>query len=171
MFCTKCGKKLEDSQRECPYCGNSAGKNNLIKKSILQCIKGNWEKFFATALVVIGIIIVVCVFFGNNEDKYIEGVKQGYPEMFPDISYEDAFDQYFSSGEWSYKEQDDEEHIVEFKGILKDNSGEKTKIVIQFEVEEDEKCFEVYRMYMDGMKIPAETSSLYIWSIFDEYDE
>jgi len=171
MFCTKCGNKLEDNQRKCPYCGSGMEKLNVADKSILQYIKENWEKFFATVMVVIGIVIVICVFSGNKEEQYIEEIRQACPENFSDITFEDAFGQYFSNGEWSYEDLDDEEYIVEFKGTRKDNSGEKTKMRIQFKAEEDDKDFEIYRMYVDGFKLSEEAMELYLWSVFNEYDE
>ena len=28
MYCSKCGKKIDEGQMFCPYCGNSTGNNN-----------------------------------------------------------------------------------------------------------------------------------------------
>lgn len=52
----------------------------------------------------------------DKEDENVLSVKNGYPENYPDITFGDAFDNFFGSPTWKYFEGENGEDVVEFTG-------------------------------------------------------
>lgn len=87
------------------------------------------------------------------EDKYIEIVKNGYNENYPDVTYETAFSAFFDTPRWSYFKSDDELDVVEFTGdcTYRDTS---VKARIQFTVDKDNGIFEA--VYLAFNEVPQD---------------
>ena len=60
MYCTKCGKQINDDGAFCPYCGNprNGGNNNVSKE-----VKKEKKKINATIPIIIGLVITFFFFF------------------------------------------------------------------------------------------------------------
>ena len=52
----------------------------------------------------------------DKEDENVLSVKNGYPENYPDVTFGDAFDNFFGSPTWKYFEGENGEDVVEFTG-------------------------------------------------------
>lgn len=85
----------------------------------------------------------------QSDNEYIKIVKNGVNDNYPDITYGEAFDDFFSSPTWKYfkgskKKSDDEEDksedgekeydVVEFTGYCT-YDDEDVKALIQFDVD------------------------------------
>lgn len=92
----------------------------------------------------------------QSDNEYIKIVKNGVNDNYPDITYGEAFDDFFSSPTWKYfkgskKKSDDEEDksedgekeydVVEFTGYCT-YDDEDVKALIQFDVDKKNKSFE-----------------------------
>ncbi len=114
-----------------------------FKTSLANEAKGaafKFIKFYA----VIGVILFVAVaaIVGMMGNDYIDTVKNGHPFSYPDTTYGEAFDDFFSHPEWEYFVSDDGRNIVEFNGgaMYMDSAIDVT---IQFVVDDDEDTFSV----------------------------
>ena len=96
---------------------------------------GEKKKIPVIPLVIAGIVILVIVLVvalhngGSGDDSsdytsspaitynpYVEMVKGGHPNSYPNRTYGEAFGSFFSSPRWSYFESDDGKDVVEFTG-------------------------------------------------------
>ena len=53
----------------------------------------------------------------SANNKYVQMVKNGYPNSYPTVSYEQAFTSFFGSPQWKHFKAEDGREIVEFTGI------------------------------------------------------
>jgi uncharacterized protein YxeA len=75
----------------------------------------------------------------NNE--YVLMVKNGYPNDFPNSTYGDSFEKFFSSPTWKYFKSDDGKDVVEFTGNCT-YQDVKVKARMQFILDVDAGTFE-----------------------------
>lgn len=75
----------------------------------------------------------------------VSTVKDGSPYDYPDKTWGEALDDVCKKADWDSFVSDDDEDIIEFNGVLKEND---VKLCIQFEVDDDE--FEIKYMEVDG---------------------
>ncbi len=52
----------------------------------------------------------------DREEEHVLGVKNGHPDVYPEITYGEAFDSFFASPTWKYFESKDGQDVVEFTG-------------------------------------------------------
>lgn len=72
----------------------------------------------------------------NKEDENVLKIKNGHPEDYPDITYGEAFDNFFGSPMWEYLGGENKEDIVEFTGYYTYQNTE-VKVRVQFILNED----------------------------------
>lgn len=94
--------------------------------------------FLSVLVVITAMILVACA-----PDASV--VKDGSPYDYPDKTWGEALDDVCKKGDWDSFVSDDDEDIVEFNGVLKENDVE---LCIQFKVDDDE--FEIKYMEVDG---------------------
>lgn len=64
MYCTKCGKKLEEDAKYCRYCGNDLHNNNKSPQHISNAVKTDNNSFFIHKKhITIGIFIVIVLIY------------------------------------------------------------------------------------------------------------
>ncbi len=117
-------------------------------------------------------------------DEHVLSVKKGHPYSHPDITYEQAFENFFSAPTWKYfvgtkdGPDDDEDgtpdytvdnvDVVEFTGYCT-YADVKVKALIQFTLSKDDDTFEA--TYLSFNEVPQTTLLMYalIDKAFDEY--
>lgn len=121
-------------------------------------------------------IFWICVFIGIAAfamnifgDTAVSGVKNGHPEIYPNITYGEAFDFYFNSGEWSSFISDEEKTVVEYEGKVGSRDNEST-ILFQFVISEDGESFSAEYIEVDGVGMADWVASLCILAIFEDYE-
>lgn len=72
----------------------------------------------------------------DSDDSYVLSVKNGHPESYPEITFGEAFDSFFSLPTWKYFEGDSGEQVVEFTGYCTYQEVE-VKARLQFILKED----------------------------------
>lgn len=165
MKCTKCGKEIDNDSKFCEGCGATvegvAENENKKKKGVKFKDLPKKQKIIriiiaCVCFLVAGILIIAGAVGGtsrtSDEDSlYIDYVKTGSFESFPDITIEDAFNEFFSDPEWKSFTSEDGLNIVEFNGgcILGD---EEANCCIQFNVFEDG-SFETYYADLGGEQL------------------
>lgn len=72
----------------------------------------------------------------DKENENVLSVKNGYPENYPDVTFGDAFDNFFGSPTWKYFEGENGEDVVEFTGYCTYQDVE-VKARLQFVLNDD----------------------------------
>lgn len=102
----------------------------------------------------------------DNSDEYISMVQAScYPGAEAvGMDYEEAFDLYFTDGEWTYFKSEDDEDIVQFVGNHSYLDFLDMEMTIQFVVEDDT----YYLTYMDsnGVQMDEEEMDAMMQNIF-----
>ena len=98
-----------------------------------------------TSLVLAMLFMAVCL--TSCEISYIDGVKSGSPNDYPDMTWGDQLDAVCSGSEWTEFETEDGRYIVEYNGTI-DASG--SEICIQYEIFAEDDSFEICYMDIDG---------------------
>lgn len=130
-----------------------AGKKSVFKRP--------W--FWIVVVVLVVAVVGGAAGLGGDEDMQgsefninIDTVKNGSPEMIPDITYGDAYDNFFANTEWGGFTATTGEDVVEFSGDC--TYYEKAaRVYIQFVLDESG---ETFSMYYAKMKVGEEESEM-----------
>ena len=77
----------------------------------------------------------------HAKNPYVQMVKQGHPNNYPNRTYDQAFSNFFANPQWKYFKSDDHKDVVEFTGdCTYQNTPVKARI--QFVVNEKAGTFE-----------------------------
>lgn len=71
------------------------------------------------------------------EDEHVLKVKNGYPENYPDVTFGEAFDNFFAMPTWKYFKAETGEDVVEFTGYCTYQDAE-VKARLQFILNDDD---------------------------------
>lgn len=166
MFCQKCGRELENNKNNCEFCnGSEITQNNSddIDLEIIPDITNDVKKAKKNSLlksIVVAIVIYVFAsfFFDYSwQESLIQDVK---PFSQSDLTYEQAFDNFFEETKWESFRTDDMEKIIEFNGKTSDNITFR----IQFLIEND--IYEISYCDVNGVAISLAEATEIIKSIF-----
>lgn len=186
-FCVKCGARLEDEDIYCYQCGAKQQAPDYQGNSSMyggyhhasQTNKSKDNKYIAVGIImtiavwlVLGGLFLLIGFFGLEEEsseKYINFVKEGTSDTYPDITYEDAFEAYFSHPKWNYFNSDEDEDVVEFTGKCK--YEEKTVTAsVQFTLDYEEGTFEITYWAIDDAALSISEINDFVTVVFDSYE-
>ena len=129
-----------------------AGKKSIIKRPL----------FWIVLVLVIGFCIIIAS--EDEEDENLQGskydinidlVKNGSPTLIPDITYEQAYHNFFGNPQWRGFVADTGENVVEFTGECT-YYDEEAKVYIQFVLEEED----TFSMHYASMSVGDETITL-----------
>lgn len=95
--------------------------------------------------------------FTDSDNKYVKMVKGGYRENNPDLTYGQAFSDFFGTPRWHYFLSDEGDDVVEFTGDCT-YQDVAVKARIQFIVDEENGTFEI--AYFDLNEVPQNMLTL-----------
>jgi hypothetical protein len=109
-------------------------------------------------IAVAAIVIVASLFDGNSgfgnlldsNNRYVRIVMDGSPDAIPNISYGEAFNNFFGTPRWTYFKSDDGRDIVEFIGDCT-YQGVPVTAMIQFVVDGGSERFEAIYLEFNGV--------------------
>ena len=197
MFCTNCGRQIDDTAKFCDYCGtptsdtdDAAPAQNRISTSPAASQitvpaskpagsgKVVTKSYHKPAIIVIAIIVVVAAaviaivaglesHWNKKGDRAIETVQNSYFEFLPDITVGNLITAYYGEDYWTYNSDD----VVEFFGTnQKDNTG----LSIQFRQEDDHTVSVSDRMFRKAdeasQRISEEEFESYMIGLYDQLD-
>lgn len=122
---------------------NEKGNLRLAKTKMLLAI---------TATVCGVLFVIIAIAFGSG-NSYVEMVKNGSPELYPNITYGEAFEAFFDNCEWEYFASEDGKDVVEFHGNCM-YGNDRVAVLVQFVVNETAGSFEVWTAAIDGEEQP-----------------
>lgn len=111
--------------------------------------------FRKTMKLIVGVILLVVftVFalkFGGSDDKYIQMVKNGTLESYPQMTVGEAFDGYLNNPKWETGLTEDKQRFVNVKGGIL-YYDENAEIAVQFFVNEKDNSFQYYACEVNGL--------------------
>lgn len=184
MFCPKCGNQLEENAKFCAKCGYSvnqfqASASNTgvpVHTSEVPVHKEKKKKKRFMRLV-IGVIALIAILMGGayvfettEDTKYIDFVKNGTPESYPETTYGEAFEAFFQNPSWEYFEAEDGSDVVEFTGDCLYEDTEVTAM-IQFILDYDKGTFETGAFSMNDVPQNQLMTAVIISTVFDDYED
>lgn len=117
----------------------------------------------------------------DSYDERIDYVKNGYPQLIPDITYEEAYDNFFENPTWRYFDSTEGDEVVEFAGECRYSEDgnvdeieeNNAKVYIQFVLDEDEFELAYLKLNVDGKDVETdETDKLtFIYQPFATYSK
>ncbi len=137
---------------------NEKGNLRLAKTKMLLAI---------TATVCGVLFVIIAIAFGSG-NSYVEMVKNGSPELYPNITYGEAFEAFFDNCEWEYFASEDGKDVVEFHGNCM-YGNDRVAVLVQFVVNETAGSFEVWTAAIDGEEQPPLVYSGMLMSVFESY--
>lgn len=122
-------------------------------------------------IIILTFALLVGGAFVQHDFQYVYIVQTSCPNGFSNISYKDAFNEYFTDRKWEHFTSTEDQNVVEFTGTgIYD--GKESEIKIQFVLTEiDENLYSVkpYTGSVDGELLPQINFQLYIEGIFTQY--
>ncbi len=185
MYCPKCGNKIEDKAKFCNKCGVQIIEDDFENQRTIPIKQaqnngtprdGNKKKLWIRIIIAIVAIIVFIVvvliggyiYIKNENTKYIDYVKEGYPEAYPNITYGEAFDSFFGEPSWKYFVTENDEDVVEFAGQCFFMDAEVTATV-QFILDIDNGTFEAGYFDMNGVPQNQFMTGIILTKVFESY--
>lgn len=164
MFCLKCGKEIQKDWACCPNCGEKIQQQNV--RSSVKKKYGLKNLFVILAVIVLGVIIF-SLFASGSSSKYIDMVKNGHPVDYPDSTYGEAFDAFFSNPKWEYFKSTEEDDVVEFQGGCTYSESDVV-VTLQFILDVDAGTFEAGYFDMNGIPQNQLFTAALIEKVFSE---
>lgn len=162
--CENCGALIMSKSRVCPTCGAPVKKQKKKTSFIIPII--------IMALLFLGYSYLK---YSRESDPHVLFVKNGSPNAFPDITFDEAFTHFFGSPSWKYfrgsrGNSSDTFDIVEFTGNCTYLEQEVTA-KLQFTLDVDNGTFET--TYLAFNDVPQSNDLLYalIEKAFTSYQE
>lgn len=177
MFCEKCGTAIEKDAVFCHECGavlEGYEREDVKKKDIRKKNKTGWIIGLSVGGGVIALLLIIVIVSMVIDNRYIDMVKNGCPEAYPDTTYGEAFADFFFESQWKYFKEDKED-VVEFKGnwnYTSEDSDENeiVRVKIQFLIDEENEQFEIHTVTLNGKEQSDLIQVSLILAIFEEYE-
>lgn len=119
-----------------------------------------------TGILFLFIILTPGVTEGGN--AYIEMVQSSSPDAYPDVTYGEAFNNYFSNPEWEYFVSDDDSQVVEFNGRCL-YLNEEADVTVQFLLTDLENENNEYLIEFGYLGINGQSQSDIVkWALVEE---
>lgn len=151
--CKKCGAEVPEGAKKCEVCGEKVKikfkdlpKKQKIIRIVIACVC-----FLIAGVLMVSDGIGGASRTGSESGPYIEMVKSGTMQAFPEPTVGEAFEAFFSDTEWETFVSDEGLNVVEFSGGCTLFEEEAT-CHIQFVVSEDG-TFETYYAEIDGVAL------------------
>lgn len=192
-YCNNCGEKLLLSDKFCKKCGtmNTVEKKNKKWITVIIAVIAGAVVLFVI-LCIIGLSIdesrsdsVVDNEYNENivdgldfdsqlqgayDDEMISIVLNGSPNMIPYITYEEAYEYFFTDPKWRYFEATDGSDVVEFSGGCLYGEDPVT-VYVQFVIDEIQETFELCYANLNGISMEDSLILQLIYRPFSEYSE
>ena len=102
----------------------------------------------------------------NNEN--VLGVKNGYPENYPDCKYGDVFEEFFADPTWKYFKSTEDRDIVEFTGYCT-YMEQEVKARLQFVLNNNDNTFEASALSFNDVPQSKLITVTLITKAFSDY--
>ena len=175
QFCPRCGEEVAADERYCHKCGYPISGVEEKQAVVQQDNSGGFWKAIVTMLALVGAVFLIYIIFFKTdfspiigEDEHVMFVKNGTPEAWPDITYDEAFSKFFSNRHWRYFKSDTGEDVVEFTGDCIYREAQVT-VRMQFILDVENGTFETGAMSFNDVPQILLVEYALIEKVFDSY--
>ena len=155
----------------------------LVGEGIIEFYNRRFVKLTLTSVVVITILIIVVVALNNaggngatptasvtSGNRYVQMVRNGSPMTWPNVTYDEAFSNFFGSPRWTHFVSDDGLQVVQFTGDM-EYGGSPVNALIQFVVDMESGTFDA--TFLSFNEVPQTQLMLLtlINTVFDDSGE
>jgi len=135
---------------------------------IVGWLEEKLPKFPAMFFAILEIIALIFCFAISNDVSSVLSVKKGCPNQYPDITYEEAFEEYFANPTWKNIGKDEEgNEIVKFTGSCA-YLGNEAIAEIKFKIYEEQGSFIVSSVKVNNEEMDV-LGNVLIMTVFEEY--
>lgn len=124
------------------------------------------SKKIELAIDIVILVVVIIISASGGNDKYVQMVKNGTLEAYPQIEVGKAFDSYLKNPKWESGLSDDDIRFVNVTGKILYYDKE-VEIVVQFIVDEKNESFEYHSCEIND--VPQ--STLVFWALLEKVYE
>ena len=173
MFCPRCGESVNDYAKYCERCGHP-----LTDTIVLKTPNKNNDSKAGVFILLVGLALLIgfVIFYLGDysstdftfEDEHIAYVKSGSPSSYPDVTYDEAFCNFFTNRSWNYFESNDGKDVVEFKGDCTYHDVEVTA-TMQFVLDMNEGTFEISYLAFNDVPQSLLIEYALITKVFESY--
>ena len=177
IACDNCGAIISERYKRCPEC------NARIRKG------GGFFRLLLLVAVVAAALLLFNRIGGDGtnglvdrvmditqiNEEHVRAVKYGNPRNYPDITYAEAFENFFGSPTWKYfrgsaEDSSEEYNVVEFTGTCMYQNSE-VKARLQFTLSESEETFEATYLSFNDVPQSRLVMLALLDKTFSEYQE
>ena len=117
--------------------------------------------------VLLSAMLIMTFLVAGCGDTYVNQVREGYTDRYPDITVGEAFDSFFQNGQWESYESARGKRIVEFRGQAR-YDGEPADVIINFMILE--KGFRAEAMQINNETVDESVGFYLLDKIFSDYE-
>lgn len=133
-------------------------------------IEDNFPKIPIIVIAFLEIMALIVCFNIASNVSVVSAVRAGCPSGYPDITYQEAFEDYFSNPTWkSIGKDENGNEEVKFIGNCT-YFDQPAKAEIKFTVYEDQEKFVVSSVKIDERDM-GDAGGIFVLSIFEKYDQ
>lgn len=134
---------------------------------ILSALDPNRSIFKKIIELIVGVVLVVAVVYyalssSGTGDKYIQIVKNGTLDAYPQMTVGEAFDGYLDNPKWESGLSEDKQRFVNVKGGIL-YAEKEAEIAVQFFVNEKDGSFKYNACEINGLP----QTNLIVWGLFE----
>ena len=159
-YCVRCGAKFHNgTQLRCPQCG--------AKDPVqVQIRRRGWKELLERLLMIVLVLIVVIKFL---QYRSVEEVRNSSPEAYPNLTLEEAYENFFDHPKWRFGEMEGSYVTVEFSGTCLYKGEEVTANLTIYNYVDSNSCTV---MYLDFNGVPQDDEILHLLlnTIYGSYE-
>lgn len=128
-----------------------SNKKTFFEKFKSICPDKDKYKKLSIILFVCFIILIISLFIFRGSGKYIDLVKNGAFQVYPNITIEELINGAMYNPKWKQGQTEDGINFVNVSGLIEGN-----KVVIQFKIHKNENSWEVNALEINGQPMPTQ---------------
>lgn len=145
-------KKVENEKSE---------EEKLAKFKSLCPDKDKYKKLTIISFVCWAIILIISLFTFRGSGKYIDLVKNGAFQAYPDITIEELINGAMYNPKWKQGQTEDGINFVNVSGLIEGN-----KVVIQFKIHKNENSWEVNALEINGQPMSKQGIARDLYNLY-----
>ncbi|WP_302272998.1 hypothetical protein [Brachyspira aalborgi] len=145
-------KKVENEKSE---------EEKLAKFKSLCPNKDKSKKLSIISFVCWAIILIISLFTFRGSGKYIDLVKNGAFQAYPDITIEELINGAMYNPKWKQGQTEDGINFVNVSGLIEGN-----KVVIQFKIHKNENSWEVNALEINGQPMSKQGIARDLYNLY-----
>ena len=138
-----------------------SNKKTFFEKFKSICPDKDKYKKLSIILFVCFIILIISLFIFRGSGKYIDLVKNGAFQVYPNITIEELINGAMYNPKWKQGQTEDGINFVNVSGLIEGN-----KVVIQFKIHKNENSWEVNALEINGQPMSTQGIARDLYNLY-----